>query len=179
MTEPIWTPAVGDPVIVDGMSMLSTSYTVTRVGTDLLGPYAWLRSRGRQQIEAQARWYRNRWTVTGVGEMTPLSAPARAKRGVAMSELADLQTMYEKSVEQLEHLGLKPTMVVQYDGPVDGLLDAYFASNTPDHYAGEPPMSLIDAQVAAYTTNTATLDAYHELQLRLPGDPMWGSGPKD
>jgi len=96
-----------------------------------------------------------------------------------LSELADLQTMYEKSVGQLEHRGLTPTMVVQYDDPVDGLLDAYFASNTPDHYAGEPPMSLIDAQVAAYTTNTATLDAYHELQLRLPGDPMWGSGPKD
>jgi len=97
----------------------------------------------------------------------------------AMSERDNLQTMYEKSVEQLDHIGLTPTMVVQYDDPVDGLLDAYFASNTPDHYAGEPPMSLTDAQAAAYTTNAATLDAYHKLQLRLPGDPLWGSGRKD
>ncbi len=74
MTEALWTPAVGDRVIVDGVSQLSTSYTVTRVGADILGPYAWLRSRGRWQFEGQARWDRTRWTVAGVGEMRLLPA---------------------------------------------------------------------------------------------------------
>ncbi len=89
-----------------------------------------------------------------------------------MSELDDRRDMYESSVKRLAAVGLKPTIAVQYDDPVDGPLDAYFANDTPDHYAGEPLMSLADAYGAAYMVNTATLDAYHRLQLQLPGDPL-------
>jgi hypothetical protein len=92
-----------------------------------------------------------------------------------MSDMDDRREMYERSVTRLAAVGLTPTFAVQYNDPVDGPLDAYFASDTPDRYAGEPLMSLADAYGDAYTTNTATLDAYHRLQLRLPGDPLLSS----
>jgi len=89
-----------------------------------------------------------------------------------MNKLDDIKEMYEKSVARIEHIGLKPTLAVQYIDPVDGPLDAYIATDTPDHYAGEEPTSQKHAYRVAYTTNTAMLDAYHRLQLRLPGDPI-------